>query len=143
MSTEVPDIVREAKRRRKALDGVDRMEELLVLGDGSLPSMIETLWQMFNDDSTVPYGQGERPKVPPETKLAIANLFADKISLKRQAEAAIGLRAGPKKVEHHQHLTLVFNKTKEEIEAMDPVAREVYIQMNVKALAVARGESAT
>lgn len=118
----------QANRRARALAAVDKMEEMLSEGHGGFPSMVQTLWEMFND-----------PTVDAKQRVAIANTFLRITAAKEIALAEKGLsKRGPKTVEHHQHLTLVFNKTEAEIAAMEPAARELYLGLALDAVAKGR-----
>lgn len=95
--------------RERALKAAARMELLFAEGDERFPSVVDTLWQMFNDESelvTEKYGkEGEirerstRPRIDAKQKVAIANAFARFIVIKDTALADRGLSraaSGPK-----------------------------------------------
>ena len=75
---------------KKAAKAAEAMQKCLTDGDGLHPSMVETLWAMFNDGET-----------DPKVRLNIANLFARQTLMREQLARKAGLsRFGGGKVEH-------------------------------------------
>ena len=76
---------------KQAAKAAARMERCLASGDGPRPSMVETLWDMFND-----------PGTDAKVRLNIANLFARSTLLREQVARKAGLsrfNAGEKKTQ--------------------------------------------
>lgn len=96
-------------QRERALQAASKMEVMFAHGDDRFPSMVDSLWEMFNDDSELVTEKFDkdgglkerstRPKVDAKQKVAIANAFSRFIGLKDLALSERGLSRvsnGPK-----------------------------------------------
>lgn len=95
---------------KKAAKAAEAMQRCLTDGDDANPSMVNTLWAMFND-----------PETDPKVRLNIANLFARQTLMREQLARKAGLsRFGGGKVEHK-----TLNITIEEIKLLPDEQRRL------------------
>ena len=98
------------------------MQKLLGEGDGMQPSMVETLWVMFND-----------PQTESKTRLNIANFFARQSLIREQVAKVSGL--GKFEGEQKDAKTIV-NITIEELKLLPQDARDAVEKVYLRNLGV-------
>jgi len=101
---------------KRAVKSAERMQQLFAEGDEQgRRSMIESLWEMFNDESEIITGETEdkvftRPKVSVKEKTMIASFFAREIAHKKRVEAAAGLTRVQTSERPHQTINITIEK---------------------------------
>ena len=122
----------DARRRNRALDFLPEVEKLCLDGDGRFPSVVQTLWKMFNDDTILESPKGDHERVKSETRAKIGFELLKLSALGKQVEQEKGLLKSAKKTETHNHLT-IFNFTTDQWQALPPIEREVIERLRLRA----------
>ena len=86
---------------RSAARAAKKMEDCLAHGDGVHPSMVETLWTMFNDENT-----------DAKVRLNIVNLFARSTLLREQMARKAGLSKFGTSEKPHQTINITIEELK-------------------------------
>jgi hypothetical protein len=119
---------KEFLRRDLAMGAAAKLERMFAEGSEEFPSVVDRLWEMFNDDGEIVSEKFDkdgnvtsrttRPRVDIKQKIQIATLYGQFTAIKEQTLAEVGLgKGGPKKVENHTHATQI-NLTVEEVDQL-------------------------
>ena len=123
------NLVREAADRRLAINAAMHLEDYLVAGDQRFPSMIETMWRMFNDEEFDDHG---RYRVSPKDKTVIFQAFARLTGVKEAVLAERGLKGQSAKNVTNNFLQV--NLSMEELKALPVEAQERLLKQQLSAL---------